>query len=132
MIIQLGFLIYFTSLIDPNYGKERSRVLFKNEYTETQRLENILHGMQKLLTLVRRKANVGNSREESCDIETALLFLKKNNVSETVFTNTFEGIYSPPEALYFILYIHKSIKIFVKKTAHRNHHLISSMQVFNY
>lgn len=71
--------------------------------------------MQKLLTLVRRKANVGNSREESCDIETALLFLKNNNVSETVFTNTFEGIYSPPEALYFILYIHKSIKIFVKK-----------------
>lgn len=114
MIIQLGFLIYFTSLIDPNYGKD-SRVRFKNEYTETQRLKNILHGMQKLLTLVHRKANVGNSREESCDIETALLFLKSNNVSETVFNNTFEGIYSPPEALYFILYIHKSIKIFVKK-----------------
>lgn len=107
MIIQLGFLIYFTSLIDPNYGKD-SRVRFKNEYTETQRPKNILHGMQKLLTLVHRKANVGNSREESCDIETALLFLKNNNVSET-------GIYSPPEALYFILYIHKSIKIFVKK-----------------
>lgn len=42
-------------------------------------------------------------------------FFKNNNVSETVFTNTFEGIYPPPEALYFILYIHKSIKFFVKK-----------------
>ncbi|XP_065937303.1 uncharacterized protein [Magallana gigas] len=91
VIIQLGFLIYFTSLIDPNYGKD-SRVRFKNKYTETQRLKNILHGMQKLLTLVHRKANVGNSREESCDIETALLFLKNNNVSETVFTNTFEDV----------------------------------------
>lgn len=73
--------------------------------------------MQKLLTLVHRKANVGNSREESCDIKTALLFLKNNNVSETVFTHTFEGIYLPPEVLYFILYIHKSIKIFVKKNS---------------
>lgn len=116
MIIQLGFLIYFTLLIDTNYGKD-SRVRFKNKYTEAQRLKNILNGMQKLLTLVHRKANVGNSREESCDIETALLFLKNNYVSETVFTNTFEGIYSPPEALYFILYIHKSIKIFVKKNS---------------
>lgn len=130
MIIQLGFLIFFTSLIDPNYGKD-SRVRFKNEYTETQRLKNILHGMQKLLTLVHRKANVGNSREESCDIETALLFLKNNNVSETVFTNTFEGIKVQRHCTLYCISI--NVKIFrEKKTAHRNHHLISSMQVFNY
>lgn len=56
--------------------------------------------MQKLLTLVHRKAKVRNSRERSCDIETAVLFLKKNNVSKTVFTNTFEGIYSISDALF--------------------------------
>lgn len=99
MIIQLGFLIYFTSLSNPNY-ETGSRVCFKSEHNEAQRLKTRLHGMQKLLTLVHRKANVGNSREESCDIETALLFFKKNNVSETVFTNTFKGIYSIPDALF--------------------------------
>lgn len=89
VIIQLGFLIYFTSLYNPNY-ENGSRVCFKSEHNEAERIKTRLHGMQKLLTLVHKKANVGNSREESCDIETALLFLKKNNVSKTVFTNTFE------------------------------------------
>lgn len=92
MIIQLGILVYVTLLFYPNYEKG-SRICLKKEDDEAQRLKYRLHGMQKLLKLVYRKAKVGNSREESCDIETAILFLKKNNVSKTVFTNTFEGIY---------------------------------------
>lgn len=90
LIIQLGILVYVTLLFYPNYEKGSSRICFKKENDEAQRLKYRLHGMQKLLKLVYRKAKVGNSREESCDIETAILFLKKNNVSKTVFTNTFE------------------------------------------
>uniref|UniRef100_A0A8W8KE60 Alpha-1,4-N-acetylglucosaminyltransferase n=1 Tax=Magallana gigas TaxID=29159 RepID=A0A8W8KE60_MAGGI len=93
LIIQLGILVYVTLLFYPNYEKG-SRICFKKEDDEAQRLKYRLHGMQKLLKLVYRKAKVVNSREESCDIETAVLFLKKNNVSKTVFKNTFED-FSP-------------------------------------
>lgn len=81
-----------------------------------------------MLILVYRKVNVGNSWEEFCDIEIVLLFLKNNNVFEIVFINIFEGIYLFLEVLYFILYIYKLIKIFVKKKiAYRNYYLIFFM-----
>lgn len=69
-----------------------------------------------------------NSWEEFCDIEIVLLFLKNNNVFEIVFINIFEGIYLFLEVLYFILYIYKLIKIFVKKKiVYRNYYLIFFM-----
>lgn len=81
-----------------------------------------------MLILVYRKVNVGNSWEEFCDIEIVLLFLKNNNVFEIVFINIFEGIYLFLEVLYFILYIYKLIKIFVKKKiVYRNYYLILFM-----
>lgn len=81
-----------------------------------------------MLILVYRKVNVGNSWEEFCDIEIVLLFLKNNNVFEIVFINIFEGIYLFLEVLYFILYIYKLIKIFVKKKiVYRNYYLIFFM-----
>lgn len=77
---------------NPKYKIENKKCV-TNESEELTKLKTGLLRMQSLLTLVHRITKGGKGREESCNIETALLLLNQKKASETIFNDPFEGIY---------------------------------------